>query len=80
MQAEKEIKVVERENFSGGNFKVIKQFIMLGRYLHFSGHSVGFPRYSGIVPVTLSVAKSLCVNNKHFFVNCHIEHGETSMN
>ncbi len=63
MQAEKEIKIVERENFSEGNFKVIKQFIVLERYLHFSGRSVGFPRYSGIVPVTLSKAKSLCVNN-----------------
>ena len=63
MQAEKEIKIVERENFSRDNFKVIKQFIMLERYLHFSGHSVGFPRYSDIVPVTLSAAKSLCVNN-----------------
>ncbi len=63
MQAEKEIKIVERENFSRDNFKVIKQFIMLERYLHFSSHSEGFPRYSDIVPVTLSAAKSLCLNH-----------------
>ena len=53
---------MERENFSEGNFKVIKQFIVLERYLHFYGHSEGFPRYSDIVPVTLSETKSLCVN------------------
>jgi len=69
VQVEKEIKIVEREDFNGGNFKVIKQFIMLEWYLHFSGHSVGFPRYSGIAPVTLtffpvtlSGAKSLYLN------------------
>ena len=48
---------MKRENFSRGNFKVIKQFIVLERYLYFSGHSEGFPRYS------LSKAKSLCVNS-----------------
>ncbi len=53
---------MERENFSRGNFKVIKQFIVLERCLHFSCHSEGFPRYSGIIPVTLSETKSLCVN------------------
>ena len=66
MQAEKEIKIVEMENFSEGNFKVIKQFIVLERYLHFSGYYVGLPRYSDIIPVTLSKAKSLCVNNLPF--------------
>ncbi len=53
---------MERENFSGGNFKVIKQFIVLERYLHFSSHSEGFPRYYGIAPITLSEAKSLSLN------------------
>ncbi len=52
MQAEKEIKIVERENFSGGNSKVIKQFIVLERYLHFPGHSEEAQRL-----------KNLCLNN-----------------
>ena len=51
MQAEKEIKIAERENFSEGNFKVIEQFIVLERYLHFSCHSEGMQR-----------AKSPCLN------------------
>ncbi len=57
---------MERENFSEGNFKVIKQFIVLERCLHFFSHPDGFPRYSDIVPVTPSTAKSLCVKNGHF--------------
>ena len=73
---------MERENFSEGNFKVIKQFIVLERCLHFYGCSEGFPRYSDIVPVTLSKAKSLCVNHnfsRHLHFSSHSERSEESL-